>query len=74
MPVPHLEGWFVVEDARRQGVGQALLGAAEAWARARGFTELASDTQAGNDLSERAHERCGFETVERLIKFRKTLV
>src|SRR5205807_2334246 len=31
-PVGYIEGWYVDEDVRRQGVGRALVGAAEAWA------------------------------------------
>jgi aminoglycoside 6'-N-acetyltransferase I len=47
--------------------------AAEAWSIARAFTELASDTEIGNDASLRTHQRCGFVEVERLIKLRKKL-
>ena len=47
--------------------------AAELWARGQGFSEIASDTEVHNGASQRAHEACGFEEVERLIKFRKAL-
>jgi aminoglycoside 6'-N-acetyltransferase I len=72
-PVPYIEGWFVVESARRRGVGRALVGAAEAWARAEGFAEMASDVQLENQVSEAAHKSLGFEEVERAILFRKAL-
>jgi aminoglycoside 6'-N-acetyltransferase I len=72
-PVPHVEGWFVVAEARRRGCGQALLAAAEVWARDRGFSEIASDTWLWNDVSARAHLKAGFEEVERAIHFRKAL-
>src|SRR3569833_3135154 len=39
-PCAFLEGWWVDEDARRSGVGRALVAAVEDWARAQGFTEL----------------------------------
>lgn len=32
-PVGFIEGWYVDEDVRREGVGRALVEAAEAWAR-----------------------------------------
>jgi aminoglycoside 6'-N-acetyltransferase I len=73
MPVPHLEGWFVNESARQNGVGRALLAAAEAWCIEHDFNELASDTELHNVASQHAHERLGFEEVDRLVKFRKLL-
>jgi aminoglycoside 6'-N-acetyltransferase I len=73
MPVPHVEGWYVEPTARGNGVGRRLLDAAEGWARAHGFSELASDTGVHNEDSLRAHQACGFEEVDRLIKFRKAL-
>jgi aminoglycoside 6'-N-acetyltransferase I len=73
MPVPHVEGWYVEPKARGKGVGRALMQAAEDWSTARGFSELASDTELENPASLLAHERCGFQEVERLIKLRKPL-
>ena len=73
MPVPHVEAWYVEPQARGRGIGRALMAAAEGWATSRGFTELASDTEIDNVASLRAHVRCGFAEIERLIKFRKVL-
>src|ERR1700682_4233090 len=53
-PVPYIEGWFVELHSRRQGVGGALVAAAEKWARAQGFSEIASDVQLENRVSEAA--------------------
>jgi aminoglycoside 6'-N-acetyltransferase I len=72
-PVPFVEGWYVVPEARRQGAGAALMAAAEAWARAGGYSELASDTDLDNDAGSRAHAGCGFEEIGRAVKFRKSL-
>jgi aminoglycoside 6'-N-acetyltransferase I len=71
--VAYLEGWFVEASARRKGVGAALVKAAEAWARAQGCTELASDTEIDNAVSASAHRALGFEEVNRIICFRKPL-
>lgn len=72
-PIPHIEGWYVEPQSRRRGVGRALMQGAEAWARARGFSEIASDTEIGNDVSLDAHANCGFVETERLVKLRKPL-
>ncbi len=72
-PVGYLEGWYVSPSARRQGIGRALVAAAEAWARAQGCTEMASDTQHDNEGSQAAHARLGYVEVERLVCFRKEL-
>ena len=71
--VAFLEGWFVEEPFRRSGVGAALVAAAEDWSRAQGCVELASDTEISNDLSITAHLALGFEEVERVVCFRKSL-
>lgn len=72
-PVAYLEGWWVDADARRAGVGAALARAAEAWGRARGHTEMASDALLDNTVSHRAHGALGFEEVERAVHYRKAL-
>lgn len=72
-PVGYIEGWFVDEDLRGQGVGGALVQAMEAWAREQGYTEIASDTWLDNETSIRAHLALGYEESERLVHFRKTL-
>jgi len=71
--VAFLEGWFVEVTARRQGIGAALVKAAEDWARGQGCTEFASDTNPDNSVSLAAHRALGFEEVERLVCFRKPL-
>ena len=71
--VAYLEGWFVVPDQRRRGVGRALLGAAEEWGRARGCTEFASDTDPGNRVSAAAHRALGFTEAGLVLCFRKDL-
>jgi aminoglycoside 6'-N-acetyltransferase I len=68
-----LEGWYVDPAWRRQGIGAQLVQAAEAWARAQGCTEMASDTDGGYPLSPTAHARLGYQEVRREIFFRKAL-
>jgi aminoglycoside 6'-N-acetyltransferase I len=71
--VGYVEGWYVEPDARRRGVGRALIVAGEEWARQRGCVELASDCLIDNDISAAAHKTLGFEEVERIRCFRKSL-
>lgn len=72
-PVPYVEGWYVEASHRRRGVGGALMRAAEEWSRAQGFIELGSDAEADNRLSRDAHAALGFNEVETLVVFRKSL-
>ena len=70
---PYVEGWYVDEAARGRGIGAALVRAAEEWAKAHGYSELASDALLDNDVSLQAHTALGFEEVERSVHFRKAL-
>jgi aminoglycoside 6'-N-acetyltransferase I len=72
-PVGFVEGWFVYEHVRGQGIGRALMRAAENWARNHGCKEMASDTWIDLSSSKNAHEALGFEIVDRCINFRKEL-
>lgn len=70
-PVGYIEGWWVDDDLRRQGVGGALVQAAEAWARDQGLREMASDCTLENAVSYQAHLALGYEETGRVICFRK---
>jgi len=72
-PVGFLEGWYVVPEARRSGVGGALVAAAEEWARQKGCSEFASDTQYDNQVSIAAHRALGFDDAGAIRCFRKGL-
>lgn len=73
-PIGYVEAWYVDPDARRAGSGRALLKAAEDWARAQGYTEMASDALLDNIVSHEAHKRSGYVEVDRVVIFRKPLV
>jgi len=72
-PVGYLEGWYVAPTHRRTSVGRRLVEAAEDWARAKGCTEMASNTELHNIQSQQAHARLGYQEVERVVCFRKSL-
>jgi len=71
--IAYLEGWYVVPEARRQGVGRALVAAAEGWALAQGCTEFGSDALLDNEPSAAAHRALGFVETVQIRCFRKTL-
>ena len=72
-PVGYLEGWYVAEEYRRQGIGKKLVVAAEEWARGHGCVEIGSDALIDNVTSQRAHAALGYEVVDRCVNYRKTL-
>lgn len=72
-PVGYLEGWYVAPAYRCVGIGRRLVEAAEDWARAKGCTEMASDTELHNIQSQQAHAGLGYQEVERIVCFRKSL-
>jgi aminoglycoside 6'-N-acetyltransferase I len=72
-PVAFVEGIYVVESARGRGVARALMAAVEAWGRARGLSELASDALLDNADSHAMHQALGFAETERVVYFRKAL-
>jgi len=72
-PVGFIEGWFVHEPFRNQGIGRELMRSAEAWARTQGCREIASDTWFDDERSILTHQALGFEVVDRCLHFRKAL-
>ena len=72
--VGYLEGWFVEETYRQSGIGKELVRSAEDWARRRGCTEMASDAEVDNRVSQEAHARLGYTETSRLVHLRKSLV
>lgn len=72
-PVGYLEGIFVEERARHRGLAARLLAACEAWARAQGCTEFASDCALENTASRHFHAALGFLEAGRIVCFTKPL-
>lgn len=72
-PVPFLEGIWVAESFRGQGIARALMEFLSDRARRAGFTEFGSDVELSNYASQLMHERMGFEQTEKVIYYRKVL-
>ncbi|QQS41869.1 MAG: GNAT family N-acetyltransferase [Acidobacteriota bacterium] len=71
--VGYIEGWFVLNEHRRKGIGSALVRSAEAWAKENSCEEMASDTEIGNEQGLAAHLGLGFKETSRLIHLRKEI-
>lgn len=72
-PVGFIEGWFVADGLRGEGIGRKLIVSAERWCRTQGCREVASDTWADHRLSVKAHKALGFDVEGTFVNFRKRL-
>ena len=72
-PVGFLEGIFVVEAARRQGVARQLVAAVAEWSRELGCRELGSDALLHNEDSHLMHAALGFSETQRVVFFKRLL-
>lgn len=72
-PVGYLEGIYVAEGCRKQGIARGLLSACESWAKEKGCLEFASDCELTNTQSLQFHLNVGFEEANRIICFTKKL-
>lgn len=72
-PVGFIEGIYVMEHHRGQGVSRQLVEAAAEWSRSKGCQELASDTELHNTASQVFHERVGFREAGRTVTYIKDL-
>ena len=66
----HVADLAVVQDARRMGVGSALMRAGEAWARERGFPVLSLDLWATNERARAFYQALGY-SAESLSLFKR---
>ena len=73
-PVTYVEGLWVAEKWRRRGIARRLVGAGMEWGRSRDRSEIASDAQLANTISQEAHRRMGFAETERIVCFRMAMI
>ncbi|MGL5675191.1 MAG: aminoglycoside 6'-N-acetyltransferase [Cellulosilyticaceae bacterium] len=72
-PVGYLEGIYVDEKYRMQGMARQLLKYCEKWSREQGCAEFASDCELDNTESLHFHLKVGFVEANRIICFNKRL-
>jgi GNAT superfamily N-acetyltransferase len=63
----HVETLIVDRTRRRRGCGRALMGAATAWTRTQGGTQLLLTVWAGNDDAERFYAALGYRTISQVL-------
>ena len=72
-PTAYLEGISIIPDFRSQGIGDKLLSFAISWAKSRGISQLGSDAELDNLLSQKFHIKHGFREVSRTVHYVRDL-
>jgi Acetyltransferases len=72
-PVGYLEGIYVIEKFRNNGIAAMLCKECEAWALTIGCKEFASDCELNNRESLEFHLSVGFTEANRIICFAKKI-
>lgn len=72
-PTGYIEGIYVEEGYRLQGVANKLVHTGESWARSKGCKEMGSDVELNNKVSEIFHNKIGYIEANRVICFIKSL-
>ncbi len=72
-PVAYLEGLYLQPSHRNQGIGKEVMHLITRWCVAKGFKELATDTELDNVHAQRFYKQLGFEETDRTVAFRLAL-
>lgn len=73
LPVAYIEALYIKPTFQKQGIAGILISVAENWAKEKGLKQLASDTDAENQVSINFHKKAGFTEVGRVVCFIKNL-
>lgn len=72
-PVGYLECVYVDEDYRQKGIAKKLINKIESWATENGCTQIGSDTEVDNKISQKFHDKLDYKQVKIIIHFVKDL-
>ncbi len=71
--IGYIEGWYVTEEYRRQGIGKRLVNKAQKWIKSQGSQWIASDTTEDYPISPKAHLSLGFQLSEKPLHYIKRI-
>jgi aminoglycoside 6'-N-acetyltransferase I len=71
--IARVDGWYVAPEARRLGVGRALLQAAEAWAGHNRCGALESEGEWLDLAAQRAYAAAGYSATATIVRFHKVI-
>ncbi len=69
-PVAYLEGLYLLEAFRNQGIGSQVIQTVIDHCKQLGFSELATDTELNNVKAQNFYIQQGFEETDRIVEFR----
>ncbi|GAB6108196.1 aminoglycoside 6'-N-acetyltransferase [Fusibacter bizertensis] len=72
-PVGYIEGIYVIPEFRRKNVSKSLVAEGQKWAVGHNCTQIASDIEDDNQLSQTFHLAIGFKEINRIICYIKDI-
>ena len=69
LPVAYIEGIAVAPVFQRHGIATQLLDFAQSWATEKGVSQLASDCDIDNAVSQAFHKKAGFKEISRTVHY-----
>ncbi|WBW95570.1 aminoglycoside 6'-N-acetyltransferase [Oceanirhabdus sp. W0125-5] len=72
-PVGYVEGIYVKQNYRKQGIARELFAKGEKWALLKGCSQMGSDIEYDNKVSYDFHKNIGFQEANRIICFIKEI-
>lgn len=72
-PVGYIEGIYVKKEYREKGIAKLLLKEAEKWFVKKGLSEVGSDAEVNNIISQKFHKNVGFKKGEAIVHYIKRI-
>ncbi|MFZ1784886.1 MAG: aminoglycoside 6'-N-acetyltransferase [Ferruginibacter sp.] len=69
----YLEAIYIKPAYRYKNIATLLVNKSELWAKSKGFSQVASDTEFENLCSQQFHKKLGFKEVSRIVCYLKNV-